>query len=385
MAEPGAPLRVLQLVQAPQRRGAEVFANDLSGALRRDGHHVRVLYLYGTADECPFPLQEGDAVLGGDVNHPFERTLGFHPGLLRRLRRRVAAFAPDIVQANGARTLKYAALAASASGRQWRLVYRNIGEPSQWMTNRRARFFYRAAVMRRVDGVVGVSNATLDDVRRVHGLAVPMRRLPRAVDLEAVVSHRSRASVRAELGTEPGSVVLALVGRLAPEKRPDRFVATVATVRRTRPDVVGWIVGAGPSEQAVGAAVEHAGAEGFRVVGERSDVADVLAAADAVVITSDSEGIPGVVLEAAALGVPAVATDVGGVHECIRHGETGLLVPAGDDGALADAVLQMVDDPPQRASMGEKSRQLVEREFDIGSVSRHFVDFYRDLLANRAS
>lgn len=133
-------MKIIQVVQQPQRRGAEVFASDLSGALRDRGHEVAIAYLYPHAGDAALPLGPDDVILGERSSHPAERLIGAQPRILRALRRHIDDLAADVVQANGARTVKYAALAGRRRGRSWALVYRNIGEPGAW---------FAAAVSRR--------------------------------------------------------------------------------------------------------------------------------------------------------------------------------------------------------------------------------------------
>jgi len=375
-----APLRLLQLVQQPQRRGAELFAADLTRALRRRGHDVRLVFLYPGPSLDAFPVAPGDLELDGVPTNPLERSIGFHPGLLRRLRRTITEFDPHVVQANGARSLKYGALAAVRSRARARLVYRNIGEPAAWIRGRATAAFYRTVVIPQVDGVVGVSATTLAAARRFHGLAVPVRRIPRAVDLAALVPSHARAAIRAGLQTPDGAPVLISVGSLAPEKRVERFVAAVAATRVSFPDVVGWIVGDGAVRRGIEAAVAAAGPGSFRVLGERDDVVDLLAAADLHVLTSDTEGLPGVVLEAGAVGLPSVATDVGAVRECIEDGRTGAVVANGDHNALVTAITSILGSGSGPA-LGAAAKALVQDRFDLESITDDYVDFYRSVVS----
>ena len=158
-----ATMRILQIVQKPQRRGAETFAYELSENLIEGGHDVRTVYLYPYTGDKPLPLREGDVVLGGDERHVFEKVPGVHPGLARALHAEIERFAPDIVQANGARTVKYSAAAKVLAGSKpsWALVYRNIDVPSFWNRKKLSVAAYRHVFMPRMDGVIGVSEHCL--------------------------------------------------------------------------------------------------------------------------------------------------------------------------------------------------------------------------------
>ena len=375
-------MRILQLVQKPQRRGAEVFAFQLSAWLRSQAHEVRTVYLYPYDGDRPLPLVPGDEVVMGVERSLLERAPGCHPGLLLRLQRALSAFDPDVVQANGARTMKYgAALALLNRRRRWPLVYRNIDSPAFWVKGWLRENYYRRLVMPRVDGVVGVSETTLEEVRQFYGLRAPSVFVPNGVDLGALVARDARETVRNHFSTPPSATVLLFVGSLSRQKRPDRFLRVVANVCRSRDDVYGWLLGDGPDrEGSERLAAELGIAEKIRFLGYQDEVASFVAACDVYTSTSDTEGIPAVVIEAGYLGLPTVAFRVGGMHECVKDGETGVLVPAGDEAALSGALLSLVDSPRLRDKMGQEGRRWVTRWFSIDVVGGRYRTFYRRLL-----
>ena len=137
-------MKILQLVQKPQRRGAEIFASQLSKELRHQEHVVRTAYLYSYNNPRALTLEPSDYQLSGDENHWLEKVPGAHPGLLKRLKKIVHEFEPDVVQVNGARTIKYGAFVKRLDDSpRWRLVYRNIDNPAYWVTDPLRRWFYR--------------------------------------------------------------------------------------------------------------------------------------------------------------------------------------------------------------------------------------------------
>jgi glycosyltransferase involved in cell wall biosynthesis len=115
--------------------------------------------------------------------------------------------------------------------------------------------------------------------------------------------------------------------------------------------------------------------------GFERDVLACVRGADLLVNPSLSEGMPNAVLEAMAMGVPVVATDVGGVPELIMHGETGLLVPAGDPAALARAVVSALGDRDASARRAASARRFVDERCSFAAQSRSLVRVYRRLLS----
>ena len=120
--------------------------------------------------------------------------------------------------------------------------------------------------------------------------------------------------------------------------------------------------------------------EHCRMLGLRRDVARILAAADLFLLTSVSEGIPLTLLEAMAAALPAVATCVGGVSEVVQDGMTGLLVPAGDDRALATAIQQLACDASLRRRMGSRGQQRAVASFSEQQNHRAYCALYNDML-----
>ncbi|HEX2164342.1 MAG TPA: glycosyltransferase family 4 protein [Thermoanaerobaculia bacterium] len=375
-------MRILQLAQKPQRRGAEVFARQLGDWLAGAGHEVRHAYLYRHDGESPLPLGPDDAALGFRQEAPAERLPIGNPALLAALLRLVRDLRPDVVQANGGRSVKYAALLALASpGRRWRLVYRNIDSPRFWVRGAARRLYMRRLVMPRVDGIVGVSRQTFDEVYDFYRLDAPGVLIPNGIDLAPLADPPPRDEARAALGIPPERVAVLFFGALTAQKRPERFVRLIRRLREAGEDVEGWVLGDGEGRARMEAEAAAGVGEAMRFLGSRPRVAPVLAAADLLASTSDTEGIPAAVLEAAYLGLPVAGFAVGGMPECVRHGETGLLAPAGDEDELLRLVRRLVRDPGERRALGAAGRRFVADGFSMESVGRRYEAFYRRLLA----
>jgi glycosyltransferase involved in cell wall biosynthesis len=185
---------------------------------------------------------------------------------------------------------------------------------------------------------------------------------------------------RAAHGIEPHATVLVHVGRFAPPKNHALLIEAFARVRTDTPLYL-LLVGGGELEGRVREQVAGLGLEGrVRFLGVRSDVADILNASDVFVLSSSWEGRPMSVMEAMAAGLPVVSTAVGGVPELVVNGVSGLLVPAGDAQALAEAIVQLGCDANRRAAMGNAARQTALERFDVRVMSRAYATLYLELL-----
>ena len=185
---------------------------------------------------------------------------------------------------------------------------------------------------------------------------------------------------------EPGGPIrVTMVSRLLWDKGVREFVDAAALVRGTRADVVFTLVGApdegNPSSVSSRQVRSWADAGLLEWWGYREDIADVLASSHIAVLPSYGEGMPKTLLEAAACGRPIVATDVPGCREVVRHGANGLLVPARDARALADAVMTLADDPPRRAAMGAEGRRRAEEEFAASRIHHETLQVYERAIA----
>lgn len=377
-------MRVLQLCQKPQRRGAEVFAVRLADALRRRGHETSVAFLY----RGPDPEMAPDArVLEGAESAFLSRRLPIRPALLRRLRALLRELEPDVLQLNGADTVKLGAFCRPAE-RLPALIYRNIGSPREWVRGAARRLFYQRLVMPRMDGVAAVSRSTLAELESFYRLSaskpgVPTSVIPTAVDPEALLPRRSRAEIREEAATPADAPVVIQVASLSREKRPERLLSAFAAARERIPDAHLWLLGDGPLRSSLETRCEGDLAGSVRFLGSREDVGSWLAAADLLALASDTEGMPAAVLEASCLGLPVVAPRVGGVPECVLAGETGLLVEPGDDEALAGALCDLLAHPEQRRALGEAGRRLIRQRFTFDTVADLFVELFQRTLDAR--
>jgi glycosyltransferase involved in cell wall biosynthesis len=188
------------------------------------------------------------------------------------------------------------------------------------------------------------------------------------VDVRAAPGRR-RGEVYRGLGLGDADRVVGLVGRLVPAKAPEVFLRALAAAAPRVPGLRGLVVGDGPSRSAAEGEARRLGLSG-RVVfaGLRRDVPELMPGLDALVFSSQREGLSMAMLEAMAAGVPVVATAVGGTPEAIVHGVTGLLVPPGRPDELADAIVALLEDASAAERFRDAARRRVEERFSVGRM-----------------
>ena len=226
---------------------------------------------------------------------------------------------------------------------------------------------------------------------RVFGHAVPERRgevLYDGIDVHPEAG-ASAAATRVQLGIAASATVIGMVARVAPAKDYPTLIRAAATIVARHPEACFLIVGqhSGVHEyeehylEVRRLLEEHALTRHFVFTDHRPDADRLIDAMDVCVLSTHGEGLPLVLLEAMAKAKPVVATAVGGIPELVRHGESGLLVPAADHDALARELLRLLDDPAFARTLGESGRAHVERDFGRASFSARLRALYARVLA----
>ena len=209
------------------------------------------------------------------------------------------------------------------------------------------------------------------------------------VDLTRFDNPPSPVNMRRELGLPDDTPIVGVVSRLTRLKGLEQFLEAAAIVRSRVPTVRFVVVGeTNPMDrQYLRDLQEYAArcgvAEYVTFTGLRSDVPEVLASFTVSVMPSLNEALSNVVLESMAAGTPTVATRVGGTPEAVIDGVTGILVPPADSGALADAIVHLLNDPQLAAHLGRAARSRIADQFSVRRMVRTTEDLYTDLLERK--
>jgi glycosyltransferase involved in cell wall biosynthesis len=300
-----------------------------------------------------------------------------------RLYRLLRAHRPDILHAH----LFPANLAARLAGRAAGVPIVIAAHHDTQVWSRPHHRLLERLTARLSDRIVACSEAVRAHVLASYGLpeerVVTLRNaivVPQPAD-----DPESRRRQRARLGAGPGDLLVGTLGRLEePKKGLACFLRAAAIVAGREPRARFALVGEGPARRPLQRQAEATGLAGrITFAGERRDVAELLPAVDVFVQPSLWEGFGLTILEAMAASRPVVASRVGGVPEIVRDGVDGILVPSGDAGALAEALVGLLRDPRRAARMGRSGRERVETSFGIDGLVRATAALYRDLLRAR--
>jgi glycosyltransferase involved in cell wall biosynthesis len=373
---PATPSRptILQVLHTLEVGGAEMLATRIARRLQDRFHFI-------------FACLDGLGTLGKELqDEGFQvEVLGRRPGIDWACVRKLAQFAHDqdvrVIHAHQYTPFFYAR-APGWTGRRAPVLFTEHGRVHPDLPNRK-RIIFNRLFLRDADRVVAVG----ESVKRalIANEGIPGGRIQviyngvRLADFEE--DSRQREEVRRELGFGATTPVAIQVARL--DYLKDHFTAlrTAERVQRTIPEFQLLLVGEGPERAKIEEEIRSRGLTNtVRLLGLRTDVRRLLAAADLFLLTSISEGIPVTLIEAMSAKLPIVSTDVGGVPEVVTDGETGWTAPAGDDAQLAEGILCLLADRDEARAMALAGCRRAEEQFSEQQMHDAYAALYEEML-----
>jgi len=365
-------LTILQLVQKPQLRGAEMFASQLSTHINQSGHKAILVFVFPGSAPLPFT---------GEMKHlngsPKKRMWNWQAW--RKLAQIIKEEKPDIIQANAGDTLKYAVFSKLLFRWKQPIVFRNASTISLYIKTAPARmlngFFFRFAKK-----IVSVSNTSAADFARLFP-QYKNRIVTVPIGIEEITTGKEADNNPLKDVSRPA---LVHVGGFTFEKNHARLIEIFEGILKTEPNATLHCIGSGPLKQQIEELVKQKGLQQkVHLYGFRNDAMQFMKNADALLLPSIIEGLPGVILEAFYCKTPVVAYDVGGISEVVINNKTGRLVPKGNEEAFITNVLQALDDNQQNRQMIQNASQLVMDQYLNRHIAQRFIEEYK--LLSRAS
>lgn len=350
-SSPEMALKVLVVVTSSQRRGAEVEGSELSEQLRHLGADAHVVALAASDQASRLEVEE----LG-------TRRLGL--GTLWALRRQARRF--DVVVAYGSSTLTACAFALAGTGVPF--VYRSIGDPARWVRGRLHRLVW-TKLYRRADRIVALWPGGQQRIRDLFGIdedrveVIPNARNER---LFLPATADGRAAARDLLGIPADQPVAAIIGSLSEEKQVAHAIEAIARL----PHVVLVVAGDGPLRHQLELHAGRVASGRVKFLGNVEDVRPVLHACDVLVMTSRTEGMPGVVIEAGLCGIPTVAPAIGAIGSLVVHEKTGMIIESTSPEVVAQAIESLMQ---FAGPAGAAARDRVAAECSWTSVAPQWV------------
>jgi glycosyltransferase involved in cell wall biosynthesis len=380
-------MRIVRVFSRLNIGGPSLHVILLSAGLRPRGYETRLVVGRESPREgnmLPFAAERGVvceamAGLGREIAplSDLRALLGLH--------RLMRSWRPAIVHTHTAKAGLLGRIAARAAGVPL-VVHTYHGHVLRGYFGRGRTALFRALEARLAaltDALVAVSEAVKHDLVGLGVAAAErIRVVPVGLDLDHLTGDLPRGRLRREAGLEEKAALVGMVGRLVPIKDVPTFLRAARRVHERRPDTRFALVGDGEERARLEGECRRLGLDGVvRFLGWRSDLAAVYGDLDVVVNASRNEGTPLALIEALAAARPVVATRVGGTPDVLGGGERGILVPAGDDAALAAAILETLEGGEAARLRARAGREHVLRHHSAARLVGDIDALYRELLA----
>ena len=362
-------MKILQVIQKPQFRGAEIFACQLSVELIRLGHQVDILFLFGGTDErLPYPLHF--IPLHANIKRRFLDLKAY-----KKLNTIITEGGYDIVQANAADTLKYCVISKVLYGWKSKLVLRNANKMGDFL-NSKPKKMLNSFFVTKVDMVASVSEMCKEDfLKQFPFYKKSLVYLPIGIDFNPVAAYDSFAAAGISIGI--GNVFVH-VGSFVPEKNHLGLLAIFKKYLAYDASAKLLLIGEGKLKSEISKKIsDNDLQENIFLLGKRNDVLKLMPLCKAFLLPSHIEGLPGVILEAMFSKIPVIAYDVGGVSEVLRDKTTGYLVEHNDEGGFVFAMISLNE--ISNSKMTITARDMIIQKFDNSTVAKEFMFEYMKL------
>ncbi len=353
--------------------GQERVAGNLARLQRAAGHEVLAVSI------ASGPGPEGPTAAAFRATGALPETIAkrrrVDPSLPVRLAAHLRRHHVNVVHTHNPHALIYGAPAAWLSGAI--VIHTKHG----MNPDRRRRLWLRRTAAKLVDAYVAVSpSLATKALEQGDCESFRLHVIPNGVDVARFAPSRlGRDKIRSELGIPDDAWLVGTVGRLAPEKDQALLLDAMAPLLSEGRRLV--IVGDGPERSALRARIAKIpGGRYVYMLGERHDVDSILAALDAFALTSRTEGLPLVLLEAMATGLPVVSTAVGGIPDLVEHRVTGFLLPAGAQASLTSELALLSTNGLLSQQMGEAGRREVHMRYSVGRMAQEYGALYESTL-----
>jgi len=240
-------------------------------------------------------------------------------------------------------------------------------------------------VYRWPDGYITTGEMIRDHLIRKGISADRVVSIPTGVDLDRFSAEVRGNRIREEFGIEPRTFLVSMIGVFRSWKRHDLFLEVIRLLKERGLPVRALLAGEGQGREAIEAEIARKGLAGTVILaGYREDIPEILAASDALVLTSDRfEGVPQVILQGLAMARPVIASPIGGIPEVVKAEETGLLCETGDATAYARALARLAGDPAIGERMGKAGRELVLARYTVAAMCEKTEALYAVLASGK--
>lgn len=372
-------MHILHLISSRGFYGAENVVLNLGKALKIDHHIPYVACLNGLGKSAPeiYSRAQKEGMRSEIITcrHKFDFKA------LSTLNRLIKEERIDIIHSHGYKSNLYGLIASKLSGVPIMATLHGwTGE------DKKIRLYEKLDkwIIKKIDHLVSVSPSMSKELEKIGISNGEVTFIPNAIDTDRFNSLNAKDNVCQELGIPENSVVIGTVGRLNYEKGHIYLIRAIKDICYQMPKVKLLIVGDGHLKENLKKEAQDLGiGKNVLFTGARKDIVSVYKSMDIVVLPSLTEGSPLVLLEAMSMGLPVIATRVGGIPSVVEKG-VGILVSPASDEELKKAILFLLKDSSLRNTMGERARQKIVSQYSIDTFYKKYTDLYSLIIKNNA-
>lgn len=361
-------MKILQLVQKPQLRGAEIFACQLSNHLEKMGNQVLVVSIYKGDANLPF--------LGKVINLNRTTNIRFFDikGWIE-FNKIINNFKPDIIQANAADTLKFAVSSKKMFSWSQPIIYRNANKMGDFITSK-FKYLLNKYYISNVDYVISVSRECEIDFIKTFNF--PTNKIS---TVEIGVEEKQIGKLPIDLldifNLGP---VITHIGGFVPEKNHMGLIRILEPLLKKNPSLQILLLGKGELEDSVKELVFEMGIQNsIHFLGYRSDVLEIVFHSQAFILPSLIEGLPAVILESMYCKTPVFAYDVGGIGEVVINGKTGWLFEKNDEKSLKNSLEKILNLRTENLNEVINAKEMVDSRFLNREIASRFSEIYEEV------
>jgi glycosyltransferase involved in cell wall biosynthesis len=372
-------LRVVHICEQMVIGGISSFLKDLLFAIKDKNFKFKIIYFYGESN-CSEEIKR----LGIGVNGiGMKKSLRLDPAGLIKLFRQLRQFNPDLFHCHGSYPL-LATLLLRPFFRRVPVIFTFHG--TFRAGEQKSDFIFRKA-LRRCSDIVVVSKAGATALRNFYKCNASITVIYNGIDPYRMEVSKNflKSRKKAFCGFTDEERIVLCIAQFNNNKDHKNLLLAFHKVKELFPQARLFLVGDGPLRKEVEDIINLLSLHDVvKLGGLRSDIAELMAMADLLVLSSKSEGLPITLLEASAAGLPFIATAVGGVPEIYEAGVPCSIVPQGDPEALFGAISTFLDDEDLRKNMGDEAKKAVRLHFKISSAAQKYAELYKDLVIRKS-
>lgn len=363
-------MRIIQLIQKPQLRGAEIFACQLSNHLVERGHKVRVVSIFAGDSSLPF---KGEVTR---LNRPVSKRLFDYRGW-KLFDEIIDDFKPDIIQANAADTLKFAVSSKLLFKWDSKIIFRNANKMGDFIHSQ-IKWHLNKFYINGVDHVISVSKECEKDFIKTFKYPKTLINTIE-IGVEEAVIEEVPNDLKNIFQKGP---VLVHIGGFVPEKNHEGLLKIFKRVKDDYPEIQLLLLGKGKLETSIKGRVKRLNLnDNVHFLGHRTDVLEILKYSQTFLLPSFIEGLPGVILEAMYCKTPVIAYDVGGISEVVKPEETGWLIKKGDEDDFVHAIREVLNSLVDTESRINAAEILIHNSFLNSKIAERFEAVYEKVIA----